>query len=125
MSNALHSLGAKVCRVSFFGMKWEIPDAEPMIDCFIQRYHARMGSSVTTEKNLFDYGVQFPIGGLQFYKFSEVQCEVRKFREGNVHEMCNLKGYGSLDFRPIIDPHIVKIKFYRILYHEILSVIQK
>jgi hypothetical protein len=24
MSDALHSLGARVCRVSFFGMKWEI-----------------------------------------------------------------------------------------------------
>jgi len=28
MSNALHSLGGRVCRVSFFGMKWEISDAD-------------------------------------------------------------------------------------------------
>ncbi len=48
MSDALHSLGATVCQVSFFGMKWEIPDAEPMIDRFIQRYHAEMGFSVPT-----------------------------------------------------------------------------
>ncbi len=74
---------------------------------------------------MFDYGVQFPIGGLQLYKFSEVQREARKFREGNVHEMCNVQGYGSLDFRPIIDPHIVKVKVYQVLCHEILSVIKK
>jgi hypothetical protein len=57
MLNALHSLDAKVCRVSFFGMKWEILDAEPMINRFIQRYRAEMGSFVPTQKNMFDYGV--------------------------------------------------------------------
>jgi hypothetical protein len=35
MSDALHSLNTRVCRVSFLGKKWEIPDAEPMIDRFI------------------------------------------------------------------------------------------
>ncbi len=125
MSNALHSLGARVCQVSFFGMKWEIPDAEPVINRFIQRYHARMGSSVPTKKNMFNYVVQFPISGLQFYKFGEVQCEARKFRESNVHEMCNVKGYGSLVFRPIIDPHIIKVKVYQVLCHEILFMIQR
>ncbi len=83
MSDALHSLGARVCRVSFFGMKWEIPDAEPMIDGFIQRYRGQMGSSVLTQKNMFDYGVQFPTCGLQLYKFSEVECEARRFRGGH------------------------------------------
>ncbi|KAH9569633.1 hypothetical protein CY35_02G000700, partial [Sphagnum magellanicum] len=125
MADALHSLGARVCRVSFFGMKWDIRDAEPMIDRFIQRYRAEMGSSVPTQKNMFDYGVQFPTCGLQLYKFSEVQRETQRFREGTVHEMCNVKGYGSLDFRPIIDPHIAKVKVYQVLCHEILSVIQK
>jgi hypothetical protein len=57
MSDALHSLGARICRVSFFGMKWNIPNAEPMIDRFIQQYHAKMGSSVPLQKNVFDYGV--------------------------------------------------------------------
>jgi len=57
MLDALHSLGARVCRVSFFGMKWEIPDAKPMIDRFIQRYRAKMGSSIPVKKNMFDYGV--------------------------------------------------------------------
>jgi len=106
-------------------MKWEIPDGEPMIDRFIHRYHAEMGSYVPTQKNMFDYGVQFPTGGLQLYKFSEVQCKARRFREGTVHEMCNEAGYGSLDFRPILDQHIVKVKVYQVLCHEILSVIHR
>jgi hypothetical protein len=54
-----------------------------------------------------------------------VQCEAHKFKEGNVHEMCNVEGYGFLDFKPIIDPHIVKVKVYQVLCHEILFVIQK
>jgi len=54
-----------------------------------------------------------------------VQCEARRFREGIVHEMCNEAGYGSLDFRPILDRHIVKVKVYQVLCHEILSVIQR
>lgn len=60
MSDALYSLGARLCRVSFFGMKWKIPRAEPMLDRFIQRYRVEMGSSVPVQKNLFDYGVQIP-----------------------------------------------------------------
>jgi hypothetical protein len=42
-----------------------------------------------------------------------------------MHEMCNEAGYGSLDFRPILDRHIVKVKVYQVLCHEILSMIQK
>jgi hypothetical protein len=111
--------------MAIFAYHKTILDAEPMIDRFIQQYHAKMGSSVPVQKNMFDYGVQFPIGGLQLYKFSEVQREAHKFREGNVHEMCNVQGYGSLYFRSIIYPHIVKVKVYQVLCHEILSVIQK
>jgi hypothetical protein len=42
-----------------------------------------------------------------------------------VHEMCNEAGYGSLDFRPILDRHIVKVKVYQVLCHEILSMIHR
>ncbi len=42
-----------------------------------------------------------------------------------MHEMCNEAGYGSLEFRPILDRHIVKVKVYQVLCHEILSVIQR
>ncbi len=44
MSDVVHSLGARVCRVSFFAMKWEIINTEPTIDRFIQRYCGEMGS---------------------------------------------------------------------------------
>jgi hypothetical protein len=79
MSDALHSLGAIVCRVSLFGMKWEISDAKLVIDRFIQRHHAEMGSYVSTLKNMFDYGVQFLISGLQLYK-----CNVKHAGLGRV-----------------------------------------
>ena len=36
ISEALYSLGARLCRVLFFGMKWSILYAEPAIDTFIQ-----------------------------------------------------------------------------------------
>jgi hypothetical protein len=36
ISDILHSLGAKICQVSFFGMKWEISNVKLMIDRFIQ-----------------------------------------------------------------------------------------
>ncbi len=42
-----------------------------------------------------------------------------------MYEMCNVKSYGSLDFRPIIDPHIIKVKVYQVLCHEIFSMIQR
>ncbi len=43
-----------------------------MIYRFIQWYRAKMGFSMPIQKNMFDYEVQFPIGELQVYKFSEV-----------------------------------------------------
>jgi hypothetical protein len=50
MSHALHSLGAKICRVSFFGMKRRLVEGEPMLDGFIERYRREMGSSVHVQK---------------------------------------------------------------------------
>ncbi len=63
ISDILHSLGAKICQVSFFGMKWEISNVKLMIDRFIQWYRAKMGLYVPIKKNMFDYEVQF-IDGL-------------------------------------------------------------
>ncbi len=64
MLNVLHFLGARVFRVSYFEMKWEISNVEPVIDRFMQRYRAKMGSTILVQKNMFDYGVQFPTSGL-------------------------------------------------------------
>ena len=38
MSQALHSLRAKICRVSFFRMKWRLVEVQPVLDGFIERY---------------------------------------------------------------------------------------
>ncbi len=84
-----------------------------------------MGFFILVQNNVFDYGIKYRTNGLQFYMFSEVQLEARKFKEGTLHKMCNVQGFGSLDFRPIIKQHIVKIKVYQILCHEILSMIQR
>lgn len=58
MYKALYTLIARICRVSFFGMKWFIPGVEPAINSFIERYHAQMDSSVPTGRNMFDYGAR-------------------------------------------------------------------
>ena len=125
MSQALHALGARICRVSFFGMKWRLTEAEPILDRFIDRYRGEMGASVPVQKNLFDYGVRFPTDDVVLYSFSDDQRRARRFREGVVHLMCNSSEFGSLEFRPIVDHRIQGVKLYQELCHEILSVIQK
>ncbi len=42
-----------------------------------------------------------------------------------MHKMCNVQGFGSLDFRPIIDQHIVKVNVCQVSCHEIIFVIQR
>ena len=59
MSQALHALGSRICRASFFGMKWRLIKAEPILDRFIDRYRTEMGAYVHEQKNFFDYGVRF------------------------------------------------------------------
>jgi hypothetical protein len=125
MSHILYGLGARVCRVSFFGMKWRITEAEPILDRFIERYRVAMGSSVPLQKNVFDYGVRFETDDIVLYKFSDEQRRVKNFREGTVHLMCNDEEHGSLDFVPVVDGRIKRVKIYQELCHEILSVIQK
>lgn len=83
-----------------------------------------MGFIVVVRKNIFDYEVRFHTDDLVLYNFSDDQRRARKYREGTVHLMCNSQEYGSLDFRPIIDQRIMRVKVYQELCHEILSVIQ-
>ena len=52
MSQGLHALGAKICRVSSFEMKWRLTEAEPILDRFIDRYRAEMEAFVHVQKNL-------------------------------------------------------------------------
>ena len=56
LAEILHGLGARLCRVSFFGMKWALSSVEPIIDHYIGRYRDQMDSSVPKGMNSFDYG---------------------------------------------------------------------
>ena len=40
MSEAMSTLGVRLCMVIFFGMKWSILSVKPSIDNFIRRYYA-------------------------------------------------------------------------------------
>jgi hypothetical protein len=70
ISEALHYLGARFCRVQFFGMKWGIPVAEPTLDRFIARYQVEMGTDVPSGKNVFDYGRHVQLNEIELYTFS-------------------------------------------------------
>ena len=76
-------------------------------------------------KNLFDYEVRFQTYDIVLYTFSAEQCRANMYREDIVHEMCNNEEYGSVDFKPTLDSHIMRLKIYQKLCHEILSVIQR
>ena len=125
MSEALFTLGARLCRVSFFGMKWSIPSAEPVIDNFIRRYRMQMGAELPIGRNQFDYGARFPTNAVLLFKFSDQQEQADRYREGSVHEMCNERDFGSIECRPLHDDRLKKIKVYQQLIHDILSCIPR
>lgn len=104
MSEALYSLGARLCRVSFFGMKWSIPSAEPAIDRFIQHYRDAMGLEIPHQCNIFDYGFRFATLDLLLVRFSDEQYRAGRFTEGSVHAMCNFTSFGAIECRPRLDP---------------------
>ena len=58
LSDCLHIFGTRICRVSFFGIKWDLFRAKSIIDHYIGRYHEQMGCSVHDGKNSFDYGLR-------------------------------------------------------------------
>ena len=47
------------------------------------------------------------------------------FKDGRVHEMCDMEGIGSMSLNPLIDVRISRIKIYQELCHEILLVLQR
>ena len=116
MSHVFYSMGAKFCRVSFFGMKWRSTEAEPILGRFIKRYRMAMGSFVPLQKNVFHYGVHFETDDIVLYNFSDEQRRAKKFREGTVHLMCNYEEHGSLDFRPLINGRTMRVKIYQELW---------
>jgi len=74
---------------------------------------------------MFDHGVHFETDDIVLYNFSDEQRSTKRFREGTVHLMYNDEKHGSLDFKPLVDGHIMRIKIYQELCHEILYVIQR
>ena len=103
MAEALYTLGARLCKVSLFGMKMSIPSVEPVIDNFIRKYHDQLGATVPTDRNLFDYGARYPTNVVQLFKFSEEQHVARRYRTDTMHEICNESGYGSIECSPTLD----------------------
>jgi len=63
MSHTLYELEAQLCRVSFYGMKWKILDAEPTLE----RYHSQMSAKVPMGLNCFDYGVVMRTHGIWMF----------------------------------------------------------
>ena len=70
----------------------------------------------------FDYRVGFL---LKEYLYSDFQVFYRRFIIKHVHDMYNVKGFNLVNFRSTIDKHIVKVKIYQELCHEVFSVIYK
>lgn len=127
MSRLLDSMGARICRVSFFGMKSQIQDVEPVLDRFIASYHAEMGSSVPVRKNVFHYGARLPTDELLFLRFGDAQERARRYTDGTVREMCEQEPhYGSVHFGLGLDGRtMARVKIYQELCHEDVSVVQK
>jgi hypothetical protein len=116
----MYTLGARLCRVSFFGMKMFIPSAELVIDNFICRYRDYMRATVSTGRNLFKYGARYSTDAVLLFRFNKEQHRARRFRVGMLHEMCNEECYGSVECRPLFDLRLSKVKVYQKLIHEIL-----
>ena len=52
-------MDARICQVHFFNTKWQLPEAKPIDDSFVQHYWSKMGAMELVEDNIFDYGVAF------------------------------------------------------------------
>ena len=125
LAEILHGLGARLCRVSFFGMKWALSNAEPIIDHYIGRYREQMGSSVPKGMNSFDYGYRMGVDEIVLYGLSEAQQLSHQYSDGRVHEMCDMEGFGTIKQTTSIDVRISRVKIYLELCHEILYVVQR
>jgi hypothetical protein len=93
MAEALHISGARICRVGLFGMKIPIGLAEPLIDNLVWRYLESLTEELEPQilhhKSIFDIRVVKPTERLELYSFGNDQRRAGKYREGQVHKMCN------------------------------------
>ena len=96
LAETLHGLEARLCRVSFFGIKWTLSSTETIIDHYIGRYRDQMGSIVHEGMNSFNYGYRIGINEIVFFGLSEAHRLSHLYSDGRVHEMCNKEEFGSL-----------------------------
>ena len=123
MAEALHYCGARACRIQFFGMKWTLPQAEPIIEDLIQRYIDMMDVHAVRGKNRFDIGtVHHDHENVILFKLNPQQTH---HVAGDVHEMLNVRDFGSMEFRLTTNAHMKKVKVYQELVHDVISVIHK
>jgi hypothetical protein len=125
MAREIYNSGARACRVCFFGMKWDLPDAESKIDEYISNYNNVMNNHAIRGKNTFDIGVLHPSEVVDLFSFSVAQRHAQTTSCRCTHEMCNADKFGSLDFCVEVDACILRIKVYQELCHGVLSVIPK
>ena len=104
-------------------MKWTIPQAEPIIEDLIQRYIDMMDVHAVRGKNRFDIGtVHHDHENVILFKLNPQQTH---HVAGDVHEMLNVRDFGSMEFRLTTNAHVKKVKVYQELVHDVISVIHK
>ena len=124
IAEALHHCGARACRVQFFGMKWTLPEAEPIMDHLIQRYIDTMGALAVRGKNRFDIGtVHHDYLNVTLFKLNPQQ--THHVVGYDVHEMLNVRDFGSVEFKLKAHPQVKKVKVYQELVHDVISVVPK
>lgn len=117
---ALRACGHRECRVGFFGMKWAIPKAQSKVDTYVQFHMAAV------KRNQFDIGIVLSPTMVDIFRFGLRQTSPpRMYREGTVHEMLNVEGFGALQFRVPMLGGIQSIKIYQELTHEVLFAIPR
>jgi hypothetical protein len=84
-----------------------------------------MSTDVPTGKNIFDYVRYVQLDEIELYTFGYKQHQLRYYKDGHVHEMCDVPGYEFLDFSPSLEPRMDKIKICERVCHKLLSKIQK
>lgn len=121
MFKVLHGLGARCCRVAFYGMKCGVSMMQPIVDRYIERYEVQMRGYVPEGAiNIFDYGMLLHTQGLTLYRMTEQQKTSRNCIQNRLFPMCSDRDYGSITFEPAADM-IKEYKIYPEVCHEILS----
>lgn len=97
MAKTLQYCGVRVFQVQFFGMKWVLPEAEPITDYLIQRYIDIMDGNAARSRNLFDIDtVHHNFENETLLKLTPQQTQ---HLAGEVHEILIIRDFGSMEFK--------------------------